>query len=250
MIKLLLWVFGGLKFLKLGKLLTTGGTMLLSVVAYAFIYGWRYAAGFVALLFLHEMGHYVAARQRGLPVGAPTFIPFVGAWVELKQMPHNAETEAYVGIAGPLAGTLATLAVYFFARNGGDTPWLLALAYAGFFLNLFNLIPLSPLDGGRITQVISPWLWLAGVPVLVAVFVWNPNPLLAIVGVLALTQLWHAWKQRHSPEAQAYRVASLQTRLNYAFMYIALVVFLAVMCHDLHELLQTMQPAKGGSAVL
>jgi Zn-dependent protease len=247
MIKLLLWLLGSLKFLKFGKLLTTGGTMLLSIGAYALLYGWRYAAGFVGLIFLHEMGHYVAAKRRGLPVGAPTFIPFVGAWIELKQMPHNAETEAYVGIAGPLAGTLAALIVYFFARNNGDTPWLLALAYAGFFINLFNLIPLSPLDGGRITQVISPWLWLAGVPVLVAVFVWNPNPLLLIVGVLGLTQLWHAWKQRNDPAAQAYRVASLETRLSYAFMYVALIVFLAVMCHDLHELLQGLRPTTGGT---
>ncbi len=67
-----------LKFAKVGKVLTTGGTMLISVFAYALIYGWRYAVGFVALLFVHEMGHFVAARQRGLDVGAPTFIPFVG----------------------------------------------------------------------------------------------------------------------------------------------------------------------------
>ncbi|MBL8483646.1 MAG: site-2 protease family protein, partial [Rhodocyclaceae bacterium] len=112
MIKLLIALFS---FLKFGKLLTTGGSMLLSLGAYAFIWGWRYAAGFVVLLFVHEMGHYVAARRRGLAVGAPTFIPFVGAWVELKSLPHDAETEAYVGMAGPLAGTLGALAVYFLA---------------------------------------------------------------------------------------------------------------------------------------
>src|SRR5437762_4267613 len=112
MIKLLLWLLSSLKFIKLGKLLTTGGTMLVSVVVYAFIWGWRYAAGFVALMFVHEMGHYLAARQRGLAVGAPTFIPFVGAWIQLKQMPHDAETEAYVGLAGPLVGTAGALACY------------------------------------------------------------------------------------------------------------------------------------------
>ena len=104
MIKTLLLL---LKAGKLGKVLLSGGSMLLSVIAYSWIFGWWYAIGFVALIFVHEMGHYVAARQRGLDVGAPTFIPFVGAWVQLKDMPHNAETEAYVGIAGPLAGTLA-----------------------------------------------------------------------------------------------------------------------------------------------
>ncbi|MEO7887731.1 MAG: site-2 protease family protein, partial [Polaromonas sp.] len=152
MTKLLLLLFTGAKF---GKLLLTGGSMLISVFAYALLFGWRYAVGFVALLFVHEMGHYIAARQRGLNVGAPTFIPFVGAWVELKDMPHDAETEAYVGLGGPLLGTIGALACYFIARDQ-DSNLLLAIAYSGFFLNLFNLIPLSPFDGGRITAVLSP----------------------------------------------------------------------------------------------
>src|SRR5919198_4567766 len=95
-----------LKAGKLGKLLLTSGSMAISIITYSFVYGWWYAVGFVLLIFCHEMGHYVAARQRGLDVGAPTFIPFVGAWIELKDLP-----------------------------------------YAGFMINLFNLIPLSPLDG-------------------------------------------------------------------------------------------------------
>src|SRR5438128_7842231 len=131
MIKLLRWLLSGLKFLKIGKLFTTGGTMLLSVVLYAFVWGWRYAAGFVVLMFVHEMGHYIAARQRGLAVGAPTFIPFVGAWIEMKQMPHDAETEAYVGMGGPLLGTVGALACYFVAREQ-QADWLLAVAYSGF----------------------------------------------------------------------------------------------------------------------
>src|SRR6185436_6570144 len=137
---------------KLGKVLLTGGTMLISVFAYALIYGWWYAVGFVLLIFVHEMGHYLAARQRGLDVGAPTFIPFVGAWIEMKQRPHNVETEAYVGLAGPLVGTLGALVCYFAGRHLNN-QLLLALAYSGFILNLFNLIPVSPLDGGRITAV-------------------------------------------------------------------------------------------------
>lgn len=65
---------------KLGKVLLTGGSMIVSILAYAWVFGWPFAVGFVVLLFLHEMGHYIAARQRGLDVGAPTFIPFVGAY--------------------------------------------------------------------------------------------------------------------------------------------------------------------------
>src|SRR3954464_9204353 len=114
MAKLLGWLFVAGKF---GKLLTTGGTMIISMFAYSLIFGWRYAVGFVLLIFFHEMGHYVAARQRGLDVGAPTFIPFVGAWIQLKDMPHDVETEAYVGFAGPIAGTVAAIACYWLARE-------------------------------------------------------------------------------------------------------------------------------------
>src|SRR5262252_5007521 len=133
---------------KLGKAALTGGTMLLSMVAYAFVFGWWYAVGFVLLIFGHEMGHYIAAKRCGLNVGAPTFIPFVGAWIQLKEQPMNAETEAYVGIAGPMLGTAAAFVCYLLALESGSRL-LLALSYSGFVLNLFNLIPLTPLDGGR-----------------------------------------------------------------------------------------------------
>jgi Zn-dependent protease len=219
---------------KLGKVLLTSGTMLLSVVAYAWFYGWRYAVGFVGLIFVHEMGHYIAARRRGLDVGAPTFIPFVGAWIQLNQQPHNAETEAYVGIAGPLAGTAGALAVFFIARQL-HSELLLALAYSGFFLNLFNLIPLSPFDGGRITAVISPRLWLVGVPILIALFFYRPSPLLVMIAILAAPNVLKAWRGVASPEEQAYYIASAETRFNYGVMYLGLAAFLAIMCDELHK---------------
>jgi Zn-dependent protease len=234
--KLLLLLLSGVN---LGKLFTTGGTMLLSVVAYTWIYGWRYAVGFVLLLFVHEMGHYLAAKQRGLNVGAPTFIPFVGAWIELKDLPHDAETEAWVGLGGPLLGSIGALACYFAARETGSNL-LLAIAYSGFFLNLFNLIPLSPLDGGRITAVLSPRIWLLGVPILGAVFWWRPNPMLILLGILAAPQVMKAIRFRaDSEEAQTYYAVSNAVRMEYAFYYLGLVLFLAVMAHDVHEMLGT-----------
>src|SRR4029077_7274667 len=118
--------------------------MLLSLGVYAMIWGWRYAAGFILLLFVHEMGHYIAARQCGLDVGAPTFIPFVGAWITLKDQPHDAEVEAYVAMAGPLIGTIGAVRAFLPGRTF-DSNILLAIAYAGLFLNLFNLLPISPL---------------------------------------------------------------------------------------------------------
>jgi len=235
MSKLLLLLFTGAKF---SKLLLTGGSMLVSVFAYALLFGWRYAVGFVLLLFVHEMGHYIAARQRGLNVGAPTFIPFVGAWVELKDMPHDAETEAYVGLGGPLLGTVGALACYFLARDQ-DSNLLLAIAYSGFFLNLFNLIPLSPFDGGRITAVLSPRIWLLGVPVLVALFFWRPSPMLILMALLAAPQLLKAIRYKSdSEEAQTYYAVSAATRFKYGFYYLALAGFLAVMTHDVHEMLR------------
>jgi Zn-dependent protease len=222
---------------KLGKVALTGGTMLLSVIAYAFIFGWWYAVGFVLLIFIHEMGHYIAAKQRGLNVGAPTFIPFVGAWIQLKDQPHNAETEAYVGLAGPLVGTIGALACYFAARNTGSNL-LLALSYAGFFINLFNLIPLSPFDGGRITAVLSPRVWLLGVPILIALFFYRPSPMLVLVGLMAAPQVMRAWKyDAAAPENAAYYTTSLETKLTYGLFYVGLAGFTAIMSYDVHEML-------------
>jgi Zn-dependent protease len=225
---------------KLGKLTVTGGTMLLSLFAYALIYGWRYAAGFVLLILVHEMGHYVAARQRGLEVGAPTFIPFVGAWVAMKQIPHDAETEAFVGIAGPVAGTAAAVACYYAARFW-DAPLLLALAYAGCMINLFNLLPLSPLDGGRITAVLTPRLWVAGLAILVALFLWHPSPMLLLIGVLAFPQVLSVFRGgpggvRESAVPGYYDV-SQRTRIEYGLYYLGLAGFLAVMAWQIHAML-------------
>ncbi|MDT8999999.1 site-2 protease family protein [Paucibacter sp. APW11] len=238
MIKLLALLFSGLKF---GKILTSGGTMLLSLIVYATIYGWRYAAGFIALLFVHEMGHYLAARHKGLNVGLPTFIPFVGAWIELKQVPHDAQTEAYIGLAGPLLGTVGATLVYLLARDQGSA-WLLAVSYSGFFLNLFNLIPISPFDGGRITAVLSPRIWLLGVPVLGAMFFYRPSPMLLLVALLAWPQLLKAWRYRaDSPEALNYYAVPTAVKWEYGSYYLALTVFLAVMTHDVHEMLSAMR---------
>jgi Zn-dependent protease len=244
MIKLLLLLLSGAK---LSKLLVTGGSMLVSVVVYAMVFGWWYAVGFVLLLLVHEMGHYLAARQRGLNVGLPTFIPFVGAWIELKDQPHNAETEAYIGLAGPLAGTVGAVICYFFARNY-NSDLLLAVAYSGFFLNLFNMIPLSPFDGGRITAVLTPRVWFAGVPVLAALFYYRPSPILLLIAIMAGPQLWRAWKyDAKAPENQQYYGIATDVRLTYSAYYLLLLGFLAVMTNDVHEMLQTVRAMHGSS---
>ena len=235
--KLLLLLLSGAK---LGKLLTTGGTMLLSVLVYSWMFGWRYAAGFVALLFCHEMGHYIAARQRGLNVGAPTFIPFVGAWIELKDQPMNAETEAYVAMAGPLAGTVASLGCYFLARSEGS-DLLLAISYSGFFLNLFNLIPVPPLDGGRMTGVVSRKFWMLGSPVLVGIFLWRPSPMLILVAILAAPHILKVFRGEAATEAPGYYDTPPGKRFEYALLYLGLLAYLAVMSYEVHEMLGAMR---------
>jgi Zn-dependent protease len=242
LIKLLFLLLSGAKF---AKLAASGGSMLLSMAVYALFYGWRYAVGFVLLLLVHELGHLIAARQRGLPVGLPTFIPFVGAWIELKQMPHDAETEAWVGLGGPLLGTFGALVCWLMAKSW-DADWLLAVAYGGFVLNLFNLIPISPFDGGRITAVLSPRVWLAGVPILGALFFYSPSPMLLIVALLAAPQVWRAVHYRSdSAEARSYYLVSTAVKWRYGSYYLLLVVFLSLMSYDVHQTLQTLHPGRG-----
>jgi Zn-dependent protease len=234
MIKLLLLALTGAKF---GKILLTVGTMALSIWAYSLLYGWPFAIGFVALIFVHEMGHFAAARQKGLNVGAPTFIPFFGAWISLKDTPMNVETEAYIAFAGPLVGTVGALACYFLARHY-DSRLLLALSYSGFFINLFNLIPLSPFDGGRITAILSPRMWLIGAPVLLGLFLWRPSPLLVVMAIMAAPQILVALRHNPAtPETQAYYAAPLESKISYGALYIALAGFLAIMSYDVNAML-------------
>lgn len=234
--KILLLALAGLKF---GKLATTGGTMLLSLGVYAMLWGWPFAAGFIALLFAHEMGHFIAARQRGLNVGVPTFIPFVGAWIELKDQPMDAETEAYVASAGPLFGTVAATLVYLWGREA-ESGLLLAIAYSGFFLNFFNLIPLSPLDGGRMTAILSPRVWFLGVPIMLALMLYRPSPLLILICVAAIPALKQAWHfDKNSEENRAYYSAPLAMKVEYGAFYLALAGYLALMTEGTHAMIGT-----------
>jgi Zn-dependent protease len=217
-----------IKFTKFTKLLVPVVSIVISIATYTIFYGWSYAVGFVALIFIHEMGHYIAARHKKLNVGLPTFIPFVGAWVELKEQPINVKTEAYVAYAGPFIGTLAAFVLYFCGRSL-DSGLILALAQAGFIINLFNLIPIHPLDGGRITAIISPRLWFLGVPLLIYLWFYHQSPMLIMIAILALPQLVKAWN--YDPEALEnvyYRVDNT-VRFEYAILYLGLAIVLGLM---------------------
>ncbi|HVM68291.1 MAG TPA: site-2 protease family protein [Gaiellaceae bacterium] len=133
--------FGAATFKFFGVFISVGG--------YALIWGWKFAVGFVAMILVHELGHFVEAKRQGLNPSLPVFIPFLGAYVAMKNAPFDPWRNLLVSAAGPLAGGLAALGVYLYGQ-ATDSRFLVALAFTGFLLNLFNLIPVRPLDGGFI----------------------------------------------------------------------------------------------------
>jgi len=213
-----------LKFLP--AILKTGGTMILSVGIYAMRWGWQFALGFVLLIFIHECGHLVAAKRIGLKVGAPVFIPFMGALIALKEAPRNAWIEAQVGIGGPLFGTIGAMVCYGIYLVTGN-PFFSALAYVGFFLNLFNLAPIGFLDGGRIVTALSPWLWLVGTVIMLFLMFVRFNPLLLIIFIFSLPRLFSLFRGRSEEEARYYEVTPAQ-RAIMGVMYFGLIAFLVL----------------------
>jgi Zn-dependent protease len=220
------------------KLLTTAGTALVSVAAYSLFFGWWFAAGFVVLLFVHEMGHVIALRREGIPASAPMFIPFMGAAIFSRSLGDNALAEARVGLAGPILGSLGAAAVAVVGELTGSSL-LMALAYFGFFINLFNLLPVIPLDGGRAAAAMSPWMWFAGLGVLVTLAFLEPgNPILLIIVLFAGFQTWHRWKERKTrslEQAAYYRVAPRHRLLVFA-VYVVLIGLLVFGMHETHIL--------------
>ena len=209
------------------KVLTTSASMLVSIVAYQLIFGWPFAVGFVLLLLLHELGHVIQLRREGIEASAPMFIPFLGAVISAKSMGDDAAAEARVGLAGPVLGTIATLVPLGIWLATGEDFWR-ALAYIGFLINLFNLLPVLPLDGGRAMAALSPWVWFAGFAGLIALTVFFPNPILILVLLFGGMESWRRWKARKTPEARAFHAIPTRTRVLVAAVYLGLAALLAV----------------------
>ena len=224
---LVLAKFKGLALLLLKvKVLGTALTMLVSIGAYALLFPVWFAVGIVVLIWVHEMGHVVQLRREGIPASAPMFIPFLGAFVAMKQMPKDALAEARVGLAGPVLGTLgglATLGLYAATRE----PLFLGLAYFNFIINLFNLAPLLPLDGGRAVGAMSPVFQLLGLVVMVALFF--VAPIMTFIALLGLPELWHRWKTRNTPEGRAYYDLPLRRRIGVGMVYLGLIAVLGLL---------------------
>ena len=218
---------GALLLLPKLKIFTTSASMLVSIAAYALIWGWSFAVGFVLLLLIHEMGHVLQLRREGIKASAPMFIPFLGALVAMKELPKDAAAEARVGLAGPVLGTLGCLIPWALYGITGDELFK-ALAFVGFFLNLFNLVPVLPLDGGRAMAALTPWMWFVGYGLLVGVTFVYPNPIMLLILLLGGMETWRRWRRRNDPEEKRYMRVRPSTRAAVAAVYIGLAVLLAI----------------------
>jgi Zn-dependent protease len=202
-------------------------SIFVSAAFYVWFGGWWFGVGLIVLLFVHEMGHVLEAKRQGLPVSAPLFIPFLGAMITMREMPQDAWNEAKVAIAGPLIGSLGA-AVIWILGEATDSNHLKALAFLGFLINLFNLLPVVPLDGGRIVAALHPALWVLGFVGLLGLVVFAPNPLLIIIVVLAGLELWNRWRMRNHPDLQSYYRVTAPQRAIVAVLYFGLAALLVL----------------------
>jgi Zn-dependent protease len=211
------------------KLLTSTGTMLVSVAAYSFVFGWPFAVGFVALLFVHEIGHVIQLRREGIKASAPMFIPFLGAVISAKSLGDNALAEARVGLAGPILGSIGSAACILVWHATGNDIWR-ALAFTGFFLNLFNLLPVVPLDGGRAMAAMAPAMWFVGFAGIVLLAFVFPNPIILLILVFGGLETYKRWKLRKAggEQQQAYYRVKPLDRALVAAVYLSLIALLVV----------------------
>lgn len=231
----------------MGWLLSSGSAAASFLAAAVLFRSAAISLALLALIFVHEMGHVVALRLKRIPVSAPIFIPLVGAFVIPGQI-RRARDMAVVALAGPFAGGLGALACLAISQHIGATDclapvfsgaqmsepcfsyllgpgysWLL-LAYVGFFFNLVNLLPLFPLDGGRVAATISRWLWPLGILLSLAFVLLDPQPLTWVLALIAIVLTVWAFIQR---EPLAPIQASTGARISIAGAYIGLIVLLA-----------------------
>ena len=241
--KTLLFLLFDLKWLAVfAKIGFASITAMISIAVYAFIFGWPFAIGLVALLFIHEMGHALVMKLKGIPIGGLVFIPLLGAAVFMRRMPKNAKDEAEVGIAGPIAGAMAAGICFLFAQANPISIWT-PLAYFGFFINLFNLIPIVPFDGGRVLAAIDRRLWIVGFIGLIAFQIWSfiqshsISPFLLFFIFIAATQLWSRRRAADTPESNAYYKVSTGERIVLTLTYFGLAAVLVLGMTAAHSLL-------------
>jgi Zn-dependent protease len=230
--KALLAVLLNLKFVFLfGKLFAYSWTFILSLWLYVLFFGWPFALVLIFALLFHEMGHYVAFRAYGLPARLPVFVPFIGAYT-MGGVAPDLEQDAYIALAGPLTG-LAVAAVCFAIGTATHNPFWLAAGYVGAFLNLFNMIPVPPFDGGRIIGALWPPLWIAGTILFVGASIALHIPLIfvLIIGLLGLPAVIAFFRGQVDPRAAA---MTLGGRVRVGVWYLATLMGLMLVLSSSH----------------
>lgn len=224
------------------KWLTTVVSLAASVGAYHLLGSWTFASGLLGIVLIHELGHAWAMRAHGLRAGAPIFIPFVGALIAMRDQPRDARVEAEIGYGGPLAGAAASTVAFLLFYLTQSPEWLM-VSLLGYLLNLFQMVPVLPLDGGRIVAAISPRLWIVGIGFLALVtgVTWatpNPRPeavpgtmLLLLIAMLGMGRAWEAWKNPKRLGPGAYYDVPGSYRLAMGLAYLLLTAFLAWMTY-------------------
>lgn len=223
-----LWLLGAIGFflvtkgksifllLKASKFAGVIISMLISVWAYALVFPVATSIGLVVMILIHEMGHVIAAKQKGLPVSAPMFIPFLGAFISMKKHPRDAVTEAYIAMGGPLLGTLGAL-ISFFLGYIWNSDLLIIIAYIGFFINLLNLLPIHPLDGGRISTAVTRWLWVVGLVGGLVVVYYLRSPLIFLVWALFAWEMYQKYV-KNKGRGKSYAVTA-QIEIPFEYLY-------------------------------
>src|SRR6202158_691187 len=232
-------------FLKYGLLIAfkipAVGTLLSLVVSfggYALFYGPWFAVALVTMIFVHEMGHVVEIRRQGMQASAPIFIPFLGAAIFQRSHPTDALKQAQIGIAGPIAGTVgATVAFALYGTM--HSPVLLLAALIGFYINLFNLIPIWQLDGSWLLAPVSKWFMVGGYALLAVgalFFHFLLNPLVIIIAVLGVPSLIERFRTANNPY---YTSVPARGRWAMGAGWLALVIYLGVASLQVSSLLGT-----------
>jgi Zn-dependent protease len=178
------------------------------------------------------MGHVIALRREGIKATPPMFIPFLGAVISARSLGDDAAAEARVGLAGPILGSVGAAACAVIWHLTGNDLWR-ALAFTGFFLNLFNLLPVIPLDGGRAMAAMAPWMWFVGFAAMVPLAILFPNPIILLILVFAGYETYKRWKLRRTrtPDQEAYYRVSRRDRALVAAAYVGLIALLIVGMH-------------------
>jgi Zn-dependent protease len=230
--KALLAVLLNLKFVLLGaKLFAVSWTFVLSMILYVAFFGWRFGLVLVLLIAAHELGHYFAYRAYGLPVRVPVFVPFLGAYTAGAIAP-SLEDDAYIALAGPVTGLALAGVCYALGVTTGDHFWL-AAADLSALLNLFNMIPILPFDGGRIIGAIWAPLWIVGALLFVAAALWLHVPIVFVllIAILGLPAMIAAFRGHTDPRAAT---MTNPARARVGLWYLATVIGLLYVIGQSH----------------